>query len=76
MEMGIFGQFDNPIFLEVVKKIIVAANKYGKATGILFFDPNDYKKYHEMGIKFIGCGADSTFISNGAKEMAKKLICF
>jgi 4-hydroxy-2-oxoheptanedioate aldolase len=73
MEMGIFGQFDNPIFLEAVKKIVSAAEKFGKATGILFFDPNDYKKYHEMGIKFIGCGADSTFISNGAKEMAKKL---
>ena len=73
MEMGIFGQFDNPIFSDAVKKIIAAADKHGKATGILFFDPNDYKKYHDMGIKFIGCGADATFLAEGARNMAKKL---
>ena len=73
MEMGIFGQFDNPIFLEAVDKIVNVATKAGKVTGILFFNPDDYKKYHNMGIKFIACGADATFVAEGARNMAKKL---
>lgn len=73
MELGIFGQFNNPIFLEAVKNIVAAADKAGKATGILFFNPDDYKKYHDMGIRFIACGADATFVADGARAMAKKL---
>lgn len=73
MELGIFGQFNNPIFLDAVKNIVHAAENAGKATGILFFNPDDYKKYHDMGIKFIACGADATFVADGARAMAKKL---
>ncbi|MDH4461248.1 MAG: aldolase/citrate lyase family protein [Flectobacillus sp.] len=73
MELGIFGQFNNPIFLDAVTNIVAAADKAGKATGILFFNPDDYKKYHDMGIRFIACGADATFVADGARAMAKKL---
>jgi 4-hydroxy-2-oxoheptanedioate aldolase len=73
MELGIFEQFDNHIFLDAVKNIVQAAQNAGKASGILFFNPDDYKKYHDMGIRFIACGADATFVANGARAMAKKL---
>jgi len=29
-----------------------------------------------MGIRFIACGADATFVADGAKMMAKKLDAF
>jgi 4-hydroxy-2-oxoheptanedioate aldolase len=73
MELGIFGQFDNPIFIDALQRIIQAAQKAGKSTGILFFNPDDYQKYHDMGIRFIACGADATFVADGARAMAKKL---
>ncbi len=73
MAMGIFGQFDNPTFLTAVHNIVQAAKNAGKETGILIFNPNDYDKYHNMGIKFIACGADATFVADGARNMAKKL---
>lgn len=76
MELGIFGQFDNPIFLNALKNIIQAAQNAGKATGILFFNPDDYNKYHDMGIRFIACGADATFVADGARNLAKKLANF
>lgn len=76
MELGIFGQFDNPIFLNALKNIIQAAQNAGKATGILFFNPDDYNKYHDMGIQFIACGADATFVADGARNLAKKLANF
>lgn len=73
MSMGIFGQFDHPAFLDAVKATVNAAQKAGKATGILFFNPDDYIKYHEMGIRMIACGADATFVADGARNMVSKL---
>ncbi len=76
MELGIFGQFDHPVFREAVKKTIDAAQKAGKATGILFFNTDEYQAYHEMGIRFIACGSDATFVADGARNLAKKLHSF
>jgi 4-hydroxy-2-oxoheptanedioate aldolase len=73
MSLGIFGQFDHPLFKDALKATVDAANKAGKATGILTFNPDDYEKYHDAGIRMIACGADAGFVTNGAIEMAKKL---
>jgi 4-hydroxy-2-oxoheptanedioate aldolase len=76
MELGIFGQFEHPIFLDALKRINEAAQKAGKSTGILFFNADDYQKYHDMGIRFIACGADATFVADGARNLAKKMASF
>ncbi|QHV98384.1 HpcH/HpaI aldolase family protein [Spirosoma endbachense] len=76
MELGIFGQFDHPRFKEALKETINAAQKAGKATGILFFNPDDYKTYHDLGIRLIACGADATFVADGARNLANKLDAF
>jgi 4-hydroxy-2-oxoheptanedioate aldolase len=73
MELGIFGQFDHPLFKDALKATVNAAQKAGKATGILFFNPDDYQIYHEMGIRLIACGADATFVADGARHMASRL---
>ena len=73
MELGIFGQFDHPRFKEALRETIGAAQKAGKTTGILFFNPDDYHMYHDMGIRLIACGADGTFVADGARNLARKL---
>ncbi len=73
MSLGIFGQLDHPRFLDALKAIVAAATKAGKATGILLFDPDDYKSYYDLGIRFIACGSDATFVAQGAKQMARTL---
>jgi 4-hydroxy-2-oxoheptanedioate aldolase len=73
MAMGIFGQFDHPRFVDALNKIVEAAQKANKAIGILIFNTDDYDKYHSMGIHFIACGSDATFVAEGARLMAKKL---
>jgi 4-hydroxy-2-oxoheptanedioate aldolase len=73
MEMGIFNQFDHPRFKAALKATIEAAKKAGKATGILIFNSDDFKTYQEMGIQLIACGADATFVADGARNMANKL---
>ena len=73
MELGIFGQFDHPVFKDALKATVNAAEKAGKATGILIFNPDDYKTYRDLGIRFIACGSDATFVAEGARNMATRL---
>lgn len=73
MELGIFGQFDHPKFKEALLETVNAARKAGKATGILFFNPEEYQRYQSMGIQLIACGADATFVAEGARQLAKRL---
>jgi 4-hydroxy-2-oxoheptanedioate aldolase len=73
MALGIFGQFEHPFFKEALSATINAAKKAGKATGILLFNPDDYTTYQKMGINMIACGADATFVADGARNMVNKL---
>ena len=73
MALGIDGDLSHPLFVDAVEKIVAAARKAGKAVGILLFDPNDFQKYNELGIQLIACGADATFVANGARAMASQL---
>lgn len=73
MDLGIFGEFDNPFFIDAVKATVAAAQKAQKATGILIFNPDDYQKYYNLGIRVIACGSDSGFVVEGSKNTAGKL---
>lgn len=74
MDMGIFGQFEHPDFISAVKATVAAATKVHKAVGILMFNTDDYQKYHDLGIRIIACGADATFVTEGARNTANKLV--
>jgi 2-keto-3-deoxy-L-rhamnonate aldolase RhmA len=73
MELGIFGQFEHPTFIDAVTRTIQAARKAGKAVGILFFNAEDYAKYYDLGIRFLACGSDATFVSEGAHRLSNQL---
>jgi len=73
MSLGIFGQFDHPLFLNAVTATVAAAHNAGKATGILLSTPDDYDKFYNLGIRMIACGADATFVAEGSRAMAAKL---
>jgi len=73
MELGIFGQLDHPLFRDAVRATVSAAQKAGKAVGILLQNADDFKTYHDLGIRMIACGADGSFVSQGARNMANKL---
>lgn len=73
MSLGIFGQFDHPLYLEALEATAAAARKAGKQTGILLFNPDDYQRYHAQGMRMIACGSDGTFVAEGARNMAARL---
>ncbi len=74
MALGIFGQTDHSLYKDALKATVSAAQKAGKATGILIANPDDYNIYYEMGIRMIACGADASFVTEGARTMSSKLI--
>lgn len=73
MELGIYGEFGRPEFRKAVERVVEAAEKRGRATGILLSDPADFRIYREMGIRFIACGSDATFVSRGATDTIEQL---
>jgi 2-keto-3-deoxy-L-rhamnonate aldolase RhmA len=73
MALGIFGQTSHPLFLESVDRIVKAAKKAQKHIGILIADPADLAKYQALGIHFIACGTDASFLSKGARQTAAAL---
>jgi 4-hydroxy-2-oxoheptanedioate aldolase len=70
--LGIFGQFDHPLYKDALKVTINAAQKAGKATGILLLNPDDYSTYYNLGIRIMACGSDAGFVAEGAKSVAEK----
>lgn len=73
MDLGIYGEFDNPVFIDAVKATVTAAQKANKATGILLSTPDDYQKYYDLGLRVIACGADASFVAEGSRNTAAKL---
>ena len=72
--LGVFGQLDHPRFMDALKATADAAAKEGKAAGILLQNPEEFKKYYELGFRFIACSSDSSFVQIGARKMAESLI--
>ena len=73
MALGIFNQFDHPDYRQAIKEVAQAANKYGKAAGVLLQDINEYDMYHRMGYRFIASGGDAAFVARGAAQMLKQM---
>ena len=73
LSLGIFGQFDHPRYVEAVQATVEAAHRAGKQSGILIFNPEEYERYRAMGMRMIACGADATFVAEGARTMAARL---
>ncbi len=71
--LGVFGQLDHPRFVDALKATADAAAKEGKAAGILLQNPEEFKKYYELGFRFIACSSDSSFVQHGACKMAESL---
>ncbi len=73
MALGVFGQPDHPRFVDALKATADAASKKGKAAGILLQKPEEFKRYYDLGFRFIACGSDSSFVRDGACKMADRL---
>ena len=71
--LGVFRQYDHPLFRDALAKVVAAAQRHGRALGILLGSPADYRKYFDMGFRCIACGTDVMFLRDAAQAAARAL---
>ena len=71
--LGVFRQYDHPLFVDAVAKTIEAAQRHGRTLGILLGTPADYRKYYDLGFRFMMYGTDVMFLRDAAQAAARAL---
>jgi len=66
---GIMGQFDNPILVNAIDKVVAAAKAHGKYSGIFTAGPaENMKKWLDKGMQLNLWANDTTMLMNSARE--------
>jgi 2-keto-3-deoxy-L-rhamnonate aldolase RhmA len=67
--MGMLGNFEHPDFVAAIQRTSAAASSHGKQCGILLPTPKDFKKYYDLGYRFIASGSDAVLLNNTARAL-------
>lgn len=65
--LGIPGQFDNPIYMKAVKRVVEAGRRHKKGLGFMASDANWAKQYKRLGFNMLATGPDHTLLMAGVK---------
>jgi 2-keto-3-deoxy-L-rhamnonate aldolase RhmA len=71
--LGIPGEFDNPLLVSTVDRLIEKCNRYGVAPGIQTRSVAMSKFWAERGMRFVGAGAEHALLLEKAKEAVTQL---
>ena len=71
--MGILGSFEHPDFVSAVRRTAQAALSRGKHCGILLPSPGDFKRYFDLGYRFLAAGSDAVLLNNAARSLVQSL---
>jgi 4-hydroxy-2-oxoheptanedioate aldolase len=67
--LGVPGRFGDETYRDALRRVVAAAERHGKAAGILVYDAAALPDLLELGFRFIGLGSQGAFISAGARSM-------
>jgi 2-dehydro-3-deoxyglucarate aldolase/4-hydroxy-2-oxoheptanedioate aldolase len=65
--LGIPGQFDNPLYVNAVKRVVAAGRKHKKGLGFMASDATWAKQYKRLGFNMLATGPDHTMLMAGVK---------
>lgn len=68
ISLGVHGKFDDPLFLEYIAKIVEICSKYNVPVGMVSREAGSFKRWHEMGIRFLVCGSDGSLLLQAAQR--------
>jgi len=71
--MGILGSFEHPDFVSAVQRTAQAALSRGKHCVILLPSAGDFKRYFDLGYRFIASGSDAVLLNNAARSLVQSL---
>ncbi|WP_138443636.1 HpcH/HpaI aldolase family protein [Sinomonas susongensis] len=61
--LGVPRRFDSPEYRAALQRVLTAAERHGKAAGILALDGSAAAEYVAEGFRFVAVGSDSTVLS-------------
>ena len=67
--LGIPGQFDNPKFVDAVKRIAAAGRKHKKGLGFMAADTTWAKQFRELGFNMLATGTDHGILMAGVRNI-------
>ncbi len=67
--LGVPGQFDDPTYLDALRRVVAATEASGKVAGILLRDAATVARHRDLGFRFIGLGSDGGYIWSGARAV-------
>jgi 4-hydroxy-2-oxoheptanedioate aldolase len=73
ISLGIPGQFDNPLLISTVDKLIEKCNRHGVVPGIQTRGLAMAKMWAERGMRFVGAAAEHVLLLERAKETVSQL---
>lgn len=72
--MGVIGQQDHPEVVAAVESTIAAVTAAGKFVGVNAFGEATARHYLDLGVDFIGVGADVALLARGTEALAAKFV--
>ena len=71
--LGIPGEFENPLLVSTVERLIAQCNRHGVVPGIQTRSTAMAKAWVERGMRFVGAGAEHALLLDKAKETVGQL---
>jgi len=71
---GVPGDFQNPVMVEAMDKLVETCNKYGVAPGTQTRTLPLAKFWRDRGMRFLGCSSETGMILEKATEIASTLL--
>lgn len=69
LNLGIFGQWDNPVIKEAEKTVLAACARHGRIPGMLMKSGRDLRPYLEQGFRMVGLGSDGGLLKSGCDKL-------
>jgi 4-hydroxy-2-oxoheptanedioate aldolase len=73
LSLGIIEQFDHPVFVGALERVIAACKLAGIAAGIQTGDMSLLSKARDLGARFLIYASDTTILLKGYSEAMSKL---
>jgi 4-hydroxy-2-oxoheptanedioate aldolase len=71
--LGIFRQYDHPLFLDALNKTLEAARRHNRVAGILLPTADTTRHYRDMGFRFLTAGTDVLLLKTAAMQLLQQL---
>jgi len=71
--LGIPGQFDNPKYVDAVKRIVAAGRRHKKGLGFMASDTKWARDYKRLGFNMLASGTDHGLLMSGVRTILESV---